>query len=182
MTRRNQNINLPNIQEVSFLITGGLVAAMTGTTNDAVLNFTGVAVIVGPTGAITSTNSVADGTTVGITLPGVYQVELGGTLGAAASAEMGISQDVAAAGLTTDPAFATAGMLDVLGATAPAATVIPFKLSTTVLVRANAAGQAGTPAGSIIRFHGTAGGDAAPAGLTQASWYARIQRIGDLAA
>ena len=182
MTIRNQNLNLPITQEVSFLVTGGLVAAFTGTNDDAVLSFTGAAVLVGPTGAITSTNSATLGTTVGITLAGVYEAELGGTLGASAGCVMGISQDMEAAGLTIAPVFGTAGVLDVLAATAPAATVIPFKLTTTFLVTSALAGQTGTPAGSIIRFLGTDAAGAAPAGLTLASWYARIRRVGDLAA
>lgn len=180
MPRRAQNLNLPLVRSMSLVLTGGLVAAMSGTTNLGVLNFTGVAVIDAPTGAITSSNSATLGTTVGITAPGVYVAELGGTLGAAASCIMGISVDQTA-GLTADPAFANAGTLAVLGATAPAATVLPFYLSATFTVRGNGAGQTGTPAGSILRFLGSNGAAGAPAGLTQASWFARLTKVGELA-
>lgn len=172
------NLNLPLAEAVNLLITGGLVAAFSGTTDDGVLSFANAATIVGPTGAITSLNSATEGTRVFVTRPGVYVAELAGTLGAAASCTMGISQDQVA-GLTGDPAFANAGTLAVLAATAPAATVVPFYLSATFTVSANQAQQvdASNNRGSIIRFLGSNSAGGAPAGLTQASWFARVRLI-----
>lgn len=173
-----QNINLPIAQRSELTNTGGIVAGFTGTANDAVLLFaTPFTPQQGPPSYIVETNDAAAGTSVSINEPGVYAVELYIEPAGANTVHFGISQDVAAAGLTTDPDFATAGFLAVGHAVSLAAAVLPALLQTTVMVSPEQ-----SIAGSVIRFHATDGGDAAPGAgsIIVASCYYRIRKINQL--
>jgi hypothetical protein len=150
-----------------------------GATNDTVLRFNSAND--GSTGdSMTITHDATDGDSVLLTKRGIYQVEF--TFSAAASDEvrLGISADVAAGGLTGDPAMATAGMLDVGGGLLPVATTAYWKLSAMLVVT-----EAQADAGVTVRFHGSdaAGGVIADAAIDEnLDCHARITRLSDIAA
>ena len=185
-----QNINQPLEHRVEVLNTTGLVPTpFTGAVATTVLLFAGASTFVGPQGAVaiptwlTSTNDANQGTTVTIFKPGVYMVELYLEQVADAMAGFdlvwGISQDVAAGGLTAVPAYATAGMLTVERNVSIAnELVIPHKIEVPVMVSPEQ-----SIAGSVIRFHAAlqAGGppvDALTAD-TPGAWF-RIRRVNQL--
>ncbi len=166
--------------------TGGLVVGRTGAVNDAVLLFANLPVVTGSVDLVTAANEANDGSSFVLRAPGIYAVELYvEILADAIIPVLGISQDVAAAGLIGAASFATAGFVDVMTpviAVATAAGVTaPVKISTTLEVTDLQARQVvGGITGSIIRFHASTAGGATPgAGLVQATPYYRIRRIGD---
>jgi hypothetical protein len=150
-----------------------------GGTNDTVLRFNSANDVTTGTG-MAITHDATDGDSVTITKRGWYLMEF--TFSAAASDEvrLGLSADVAAAGLTDDPAMAIPGMLDVGGGLLPAATTAYWKLSSLVSVT-----EAEAAAGKVLRFHGS---DAADGVIADAAidenldCHARITRISDLLA
>ena len=160
---------------------GGLVALRTGTINTAVLHWAaGGTGVIGGSDAISLVNSTTLGSSVEIRTPGIYVAELGALLvGDELAATIGISQDVAAAGLANPPSFAIAGFLDALPGNIPVATGItyPLKVPTTFEVTAVQARQVvGGVTGSVIRFHAT--GDAgAPGTSIGPLTYFRLRRI-----
>lgn len=153
--------------------------SVAGGTNDATLRFNATNdSVVGD--AMTVTHDATDGDSVLISKRGVYMVEF--TFSAAASDEvrLGISADVAAAGLTDDPAMTISGMLDVGGGLLPAATTAYWHLSGMVLVT-----DAEAAAGVTVRAHGTDAGDGEipDAAIAQnTDCHMRVTRMGDLMA
>jgi len=175
MSRPVQNTNQSLSQVVEALNTGGLVASpFTGSVNISVLLFTAATTLTAATPFMTAVNSAANGTSLTIFKPGRYSVELGLATLAGVAPTFGISQDVAAAGLTGVPAFTIAGFTDVLPSLVPAATNIPIKITSELVVS-----RAQAQAGSVIRFHAALAGPAAPAAsIVQTSAYFRVRNIG----
>ncbi len=169
-----QNINLPLALRSEIVNTGGLVAdPFTGAVNDTVLLFAAVGAITGPAAYITEINEANNGTSVTLQKAGVYEVKLYLQEVASQTVVIGISQDVAAAGLNSDPSFAIAGFLDVQSGTTGVGQVQPMSLTTTIIVRPE-----DEVAGTVIRFHASDGANGAPAGsFTQAAAYYRIRRV-----
>lgn len=147
-------MNLDAGKITSAINTGGLNATETGSTDDAVLRFDAAApTIVGP--GISVATTAANGTVITITHPGWYFVEFTGVTKAATTVHLGLSSNVAAAGLNSDPSFAIAGMLEVLAPiVTPAANDTPFALRHCLEVLKGTA--------QVVRFHATDGSDAAP--------------------
>jgi len=177
MRRFAQNINLPLSERRGIINTGGLVASpFTGSASDAVLLFLAAGTVTGPTADIVETNSATLGTSVVITAPGVYEAKLYLQQVPAVTVVAGISQDVAAAGLTGDPSFAIAGFIDVqTKVTIAGQTAAAWSITSTIFVPPELEG------GTTIRFHATDGAGGAPAvSLTQAAPYYSIQKINDL--
>lgn len=172
-----QGINRPLTERSEITNTGGLVASpFTGAVNDAVLLFLVAGTVVGVPAYISEVNDANAGTSVTLFKKGVYEVKLYLEQLAAQTSEFGISQDVAAAGLTDDPSFAIAGFLEVGVSTTIAGHRRPLSITTTVLVQPEQ-----EIAGTVIRFHATAGGDAPPAAdFEQAAAYYSIRRLNDL--
>lgn len=172
-----QSVNFPLSERSEILNTGGLVAGFTGAVNDAVLLFTALGVITGATPAyITQTNDANLGTSVALLKSGVYSVKLYLQAAGANTVDYGMSLDVAAAGLNSDPSFAIAGFQDVQSLIGVAGTTaIPAEVSSTIVVSPEDEGGGGT----ILRFHATNGANAAPGAgsLTVAACYYRIRRI-----
>lgn len=175
MGHAEQSINQSLSQRIEVLNTGGFVASpFTGSASIAVLLFTAASTITGPAAYATAVNSATLGTVVTLFKPGRYSVELGLVTAASIAPVIGLSQDVAVAGLTTTPTFANAGTTDVLATLVPAATNLPVKISTEIIVPRSL-----SQVGSVIRFLAALAGDAAPAlGFIQASGYFRIRNIG----
>lgn len=190
MEHLQQNINQPLEARVEAFNGGGLVATpFTGGTSTTVLLFTAAATITGPQGNvaipswITATNDAALGTIVTIFKPGFYIVDLHVQVTATAMAGfdvvLGVSQDVAAGGLTAVPAFATSGMLAVERQVSIATeTQIPIDITVPLSVSPEQ-----SIAGSLVRFHAAlqAGGppvDALIAGAGGA-WF-RVRRVNQL--
>lgn len=150
-----------------------------GSTNDAVLRFNSANDVV-EGDAMAVTHDAADGDSVRITKRGIYEVAF--TFSGAASDEvrLGISADVAAGGLTGDPDMTIAGMLDVGGGLAPAATTLYYKLTATVFVT-----EAEALVGKVVRLHGS---DAADGVIADAAigvntdCHVKITRTADLIA
>lgn len=164
----------------------GLVAAKTGTTDTAVTSWAAGTVTTGPD-SIEAVQTAANGTVVRIRTAGRYRCEFGCTkLGDGdTTLTLGLSRDVAAGGLNTAPAFATAGMLIVLPTVLPAATASTVSLfySSDIEVSPLQARQVvGGIQGVLVRFHafGAAGAPAAGLPATPA-WYF-VERIGDAVA
>lgn len=157
-------------------ITDGSVA---GTTNDAVLRFDSANdVQLGDASWATIAHDAVGGDSVALNKRGVYHAVLVFSQAASNEARLGISADVAAAGLTGLPAMGTAGMLKVGGALLPAATAAYSSVETFVLVS-----EAEAKAGKVIRAHGTvaAGSVIQDASIAQnADCMLQITRIGDL--
>lgn len=170
-----QNINRPLSHRLAIVTTGGLVASpFTGAVNTAVLLFANLGTVSGPTTEMVSDNDGDDGTSIAIVKPGVYQVRLYLEADEPIDVRVGISQDVAAGGLTAEPSFATAGMLDVQRFTTLANLANAMCLSRNVIVSPE---QSLAGVGSLIRFHATLVGGAAPAGaFVQAAAYYTIVR------
>lgn len=160
-------------QKISSIInTGGLNAAETGSTDDAVLRFAAAGTIIGP--GIAEATTAANGTIVTITRPGWYNIELRGVTKATTVVDVGISANVAAAGLNSDPAYTIAGMLVAQGSinSTLATTQLPIVLDAKLEVIKGAS--------ALVRFHATNGSDAAPDfSTTLASFYFRIVRLGN---
>lgn len=168
-----QNINRPLTLQSAIVNTGGLVVSpFTGAVNTSILLFAVAGTVSGPTSYITETNDAAAGTSVVLFKPGVYEVRLYLEITEPVDVRFGISQDVAAAGLNTEPSFATAGFLDVQRATTAVLLSNSGPITTHVLVRPEQ-----SIAGTTIRFHTTLVGGAAPAAaLIAAGCYYTILR------
>jgi hypothetical protein len=155
--------------------------SVAGSTNDAVLRFNSANDNVVPaSGGMVVTHDATDGDSVLISKRGVYEVSF--TFSAAASDEvrLGVSANVAAGGLTGDPAMTIAGMLDVGGGLLPAATTAYWKVGATLRVTESQA-----KAGVTVRAHGTdaAGGVIPDAAIDQnTDCHLRITRVADLVA
>lgn len=174
---RSQSLN-PDCAENVYLEQEELNGARVGTVDTAVLRFNPPSpdpIIEGA--GIASDTTVENGTIWTISKPGVYEVELEAEVGATNTVVLGISKDVAAAGLTADPAYGTAGMVKVSTTTNPAGTVQTAEIKATIRVSG-----AEAQAGCLIRAHGTDGAAGAPAGLALAGVRARITRINGYAA
>jgi hypothetical protein len=153
--------------------------SVAGTGNDATLRFNSANDVV-EGDAMAVAHDATDGDSVTITKRGIYEVEF--TFSAAASDEvlLGLSADVAAGGLSADPAMTVAGMLDVGGGLLPASTSAYWKLTARVTVT-----EAEALAGKVVRFHGTdaANGVIADAAiLNNTDCHAKIIRVADLVA
>lgn len=174
MGHLQQNISQPLESRVEFRNEGGLVATpFTGSTNVAILLWTGAGARVGPPSYITETNVAADGTEITIFKPGVYEARLALQQATASDTFWGISVDVAAAGLTTTPTFANAGMLDVERNISGVAENVMVNVTATFVV-----GPEHSINGRILRFHAAASGDAAPANaFIAAGCYYSVRRI-----
>ncbi len=173
-----QSINSPLSLRSAIVNTGGLVGSpFTGTANIAVLLFTAAGVVTGPAAFYNEVNDAAAGTSVTLTRAGVYSVTLHLEQAATQATTMGISQDVAAAGLNSRPAFTIAGFEDVWGSLSTAATNPSMTVTTPIYVDDALVGAGG----SVIRFHATTSGGAAPAGdLNAAPAYYRIRLVNAL--
>ncbi len=165
---------------------GGLVAARTGVVNDAVLNFLTAPTITGSVDLVTAANSANNGTSVVLRAPGIYSAELYvEILADALIPVLGISQDVAAAGLIGAASFGIAGFLDVqipvIAVASVAGSTWPVKLYTEFEVTDVQARQdISNIIGSTIRFHASTAAGATPGvGLAQTPPYWRIRRIRD---
>ncbi len=171
-----QNINRPLSHRLAIVNTGGLVATpFVGAVNDAVLLFT-AAGTQSPVGNVemVEDNDGDDGTSIAIVKPGVYQVRLYLEITEPFDVRFGISQDVAAAGLTTEPSFATDGFLDVQRNTAANMLSNSAGISRNVIVSPE---QSLAGVGSVIRFHATLVGGAVPTNaLIAAGCYYTIVR------
>ena len=167
----NPNAQINTAQEESSSFLSVLIAAQTGT-DDAVLLFTAVA-NTGP--GIVGANP-ATGSIVTVTRRGVYSISASLPMEANETAATGISLNVAAAGLATDPVLATAGMLQAGVTITPAATTAYISHATCVVVTEVAA-----RAGAIFRGHATNNGDNLPAAgtFTLANCGMRVTRLAD---
>lgn len=173
--RRNQSINLPLATRTQILNTAGLGATQSGTTDDAVLRWDAAATTLGL--GLAQTTTAANGTIIAITRPGVYFCELGFNSDASATVISGMSLNGNAASLAAAPSFANTGVFEVLTSTAPAATVIPVKLTGTIYVTRPLAFASG---GALLRFLGTTAAGATPAGIVTASAYYRVTKVAEL--
>lgn len=172
MTQAAQNLNYDASKPSSIVNTGGLNASFTGTTNDAVLRFNAAGTVVGA--GIVETTTAADGTSVAITRPGIYVVDFTGVALGGTTVHAGVSINVAAAGLTTDPSYAIAGFISVQQPIVAAADV-GQPINFTGIFIENIKGQT-----SVVRFHATNGSDAAPVFTGLAAFFAyRITRLQD---
>ncbi len=166
------NLNL-DAQKVSGLLnTGGLNATETGGTDDAVLRWNAAAAVTGL--GITEATTAANGTIITIDRPGEYDINLTGLTEASGTVDVGVSANVAAAGLNSNPEFAILGFLKVIQPIlTPAALQIPFTMNTKVFVIKGTA--------QLVRFHATNGSDAAPDfSSTIAEFSYRITRVQDV--
>jgi hypothetical protein len=164
---------------------GGLVAGRTGAVNDCVLLFAVAPTLVGVRDFFTAINDPDEGTSVTVRAPGWYALELYVEIVADDLVPtVGVSQDVAAAGLIQTPDYSIAGFLDVqspvLDVLTVAGTTIGVKITSLAEVTDLQANQViGGVEGSRFRFHGAiAEGSAPGAGLVQATPYYRVKRIG----
>jgi hypothetical protein len=153
--------------------------SVAGGTNDATLRFN-VAndAVVGD--VMTVTHDATDGDSVTISERGTYEVRFTFSQAASSTAKLGLSANVAAAGLTDNPVMTTAGMLDVGGAVLPAATSVYHHLATTLQVS-----DAEADAGLVVRFHGTDGSDGVVPDATildNTECHVSIRRVADFIA
>lgn len=154
-----------------------------GTTNDAVLRYN-VAndVVVGE--GLTIVHDAVNGDEIDITRSGVYLVQQVFSQAASVTVALGLSADVAAAGLTGDPTMLLAGMLTVGGAILPAANSMHHSLQSIIQVTAaQAEASIANPNGHRIRAHGTNGAGAVVADaavLTNTDCFFRVVRLGDV--
>ena len=176
MQHPRQSVNQNLDQRVEALSTGGFVASpFTGSVNTAILLFAVAATITGPAAFIDVINSATLGTLVRLRKAGRYSVEFGVVTAASGQPVLGVSENVAAAGLTGDASFAINGIVDVLTPLAPAATNLPVKITTEVIVPPSFE-TAADPFG--VRFHASASGNPPANLLIQASGYFRVRYLG----
>ncbi len=170
-----QSINLPLTERREIVNTGGLVVSpFTGAVNDAVLLFSAAGVVTGPAADMVETNNANDGTSVLVRKAGIYEIKLYVEQTAGTTVTFGVSDDVAAAGLNSDPSFAIAGFLDVQNSVTVAGHTAALSVTTYAFIRPE-------DQSSIIRFHATNGANGAPAAaLTAKAVYYRIRRINQL--
>lgn len=171
-----QNLN-QNVSQIHGAFNNGLAASpFTGSTNDNVLLFAAAnEVVTGPAADVVIANSATIGTTVTLSKAGVYAVELGvGMLAAAAALICGISQDITASGLTTAIDITSAGALDV---TTPI-TIVDADLSFIKLTTFAFVTPIQEAAGSVIRFHAGVTGGGPPTVMLQPLCYYRIRYMG----
>ena len=167
MTHLPQSLNQGRAVDVSAFNAGLVATPFTGSTNTSVLLWDPAnQALTGADDFRSVENSATLGTSVTLTRKGVYLVELNLAVTADAAALVaGISQD--GTDLNTDILITDAGALDATGLITNATDLTNVKLTTMAFVAPEQ-----QIAGSVIRFHASAG-DAAPAiMLTQAtSWY-----------
>lgn len=169
-----QNMNQAHFQSLSAFNFALVASPSTGSTNDNVLLWAaGNQAVTGPTSWANIVNDAALGTSITINKAGTYIVELGvGLLAAAALLVLGISQDVAGAGLTDNLTIGTTGALD---CTTPI-TIVDADLGFQKLTTKVYVSQQQEIAGSVIRFHAGAAAGAAPATMLDvARSYYRIR-------
>jgi hypothetical protein len=133
---------------------------------------------------IEAANDANLGTSVIVREAGWYALELYVEILADALIPIvGISKNVAAAGLTGAPSFAIAGFLDVqqpvIAVASAAGVIAPLKITTIEEVtQLEASNVVGGVEGAIFRFHSAIAAGATPgAGLVQATPYYRVKRI-----
>lgn len=172
---RQPSINPWTFKNALF-VNNTINATPTGSTNDAVLRFNaaGTATEDDP-GTFTETTTAADGTSLAIKKAGIYLFTFTATLTGAVPVFFGISQDVAAAGLVNDPAFATTGFLAIADCLSVASNTAVCSLMATVYVSRALAASA---TGSVLRCHATNSGNAAPVGIVAGSVQYRVALIG----
>ena len=152
-------------------------AGIAGSTNDAVLRFDVANDAVAGEG-LTIVHDAVNGDSVQISLSGVYLVEFAFSQNVSTTTLLGISSNVAAAGLTGNPAMTIVGMLAVGGSVLPAANSVYHNLTSVVAVSA-----LGATLPTVIRAHGTQGdGTAIEAAelLTNTDCFLRVTRIGNV--
>lgn len=160
----------------------GLVAARTGTTDTSVLSFAAGTVTEGAD-HIEAVSTAENGTVIRIRTAGTYWCEVGALKVADADSPItfGFSVDVAAGGLNTVPAFATAGFLAVMPIAAPAAALVnvPFIYGTEIEIDAETARQVVSGVqGAQVRFHARAAAAAPAAGLAQTPAWFLVRWVG----
>ena len=170
-----QNLNQSRSQ-ISSAFNANLAATpFTGVVSTSVLLWlVANEAVLGVPAYYTIANDANAGTTVQINKAGVYAVELGVAVIAAATVlVLGISQD--ATNLTNNLVIADVGALDASGLiTIVDADVTFFKFTTTVIVSPEQ-----EAAGSIVRFHASAANVAPAAMLLAATSYYRVRRLLD---
>ena len=176
MRPSGQNINR-GVPRASAFMRDIVDSSVAGSTNDAVFRFNDTNdAVVGEGLAIV--NSVADGDSILCTRSGIYLLTLVFSAAASDGVDLGISQDVAAGGLTGDPVMTLAGMLTVGGLLNPAANTAVCNL--TAIASITAADAAGNV---VFRAHGTdsAGGVVADAAiLLNTDCYFQVVKIAEL--
>lgn len=167
MPIRGQAVNLPLWRRRSVANFGGLAVGNTGATSTTVLNWDDATVVTVGVGITVSSNA-NDATRIFITRPGVYACSFGCTLGPG-TAVVGIGVDQSGPSLTQDPSYATAGVLYVATATAPAATALPLGFTRLIPITRAMAGDA---TGATLRFLASNGVGGAPSALSRVNaWY-----------
>ena len=159
MNNQQSSLN-PGTFTSALRFTAGLDAALYGSTDTAVLRFTGTPTIEGT--GLSQETSAANGTIITVSRPGLYSVQLrGGNSITGSALVVGTSVNVAAAGLTGTPAFGTSGMRDVTIVNGPDAggNAGAVQQSTMVAVTAQdiADGIAAGADGALLRLHGAGG-------------------------
>ncbi len=171
----NPHAQINTAQEETSALFTVLNGQETGIPNVAVLFFTNAAAT-GP--GVTAVSDAANGAVATVTRRGVYSISLCLPTVANDTVATGISLNVAAAGLTTDPVLATAGMLQAGVNDNPVNCQTTVTHETLVVVTEVAA-----RAGAIFRGHATDNGDLAPGNaFTNADCSMRIVRCFDVLA
>lgn len=168
--------NNPVLADPKSVRVDTLNAAFTGVPDDSVLRFTNTTVIDGQAGDLAVTHAATTGTTIEVNVPGVYMATMILSVQGAVTVEYGISLDVAAAGLTGDPVYATAGIVARGLHVGVAALDAQICLSVPLVVTNTLAAQSGT---GIVRFHSTDGSNAVPAGLVLANCSAILTKVAE---
>lgn len=145
------NMGVPILQAAGRDIVDGSVA---GTTNDAVLRFNAANdAAVGD--GISIVHSATLGDSVEIRRGGLYFVSLIFSQAASTTVMLGISLNVAAAGLTGNPVTTIAGMGPVGDRVLPASNTQKWQISSVFSIP-----QAVAQLPAVVRFHGTNGSNA----------------------
>jgi hypothetical protein len=185
MTTQAQYRAVPERRQLDNVV---LNAAIVGTASTSVLRWDAAAIVNQGLGGWPATgtwalevNSATLGTVIDLIRRGVYHVALGLTLEAGNNTAAGISLDAPAATLldTAVPINTTAGIVNGVEQTTPAATQSPFNLAMQIVISDSAVAAA---ARGLVRFHATAGGEggAPPAGITLATARYRVTYVGDV--
>lgn len=176
---RPQSTNFPQAATV-LAVNNTLNATPTGSTNTSVCRFNAAATVTDDSGyrnaSIIETTTAADGTTIGVIQPGIYN--FGATFAGTGAVALlwAISLNCAAAALTGDPALSQAGVLQIADTLGVAANTWVTPLSAVVPVGRTAAMAAG---GALFRMHATNSGGAAPVGGVAAGFAYRLLKVCD---
>jgi hypothetical protein len=148
--------DLIGVEPLEITLRNIIDGSVAGSTNDAVLRFEAASdAFVGDastlaTAQMQAVHSATDGDSIVLRRAGKYDVEFCFSQAASNECRLGISADVASAGLTSLPAMTIAGMRQCGGGLLPASTTAYHVLKTEVTVT-----EAEARVGKVVRAHGT---------------------------